>query len=223
MTINKLLNALHLKVKDRNIFLEAFTHSTFVNENRKGKDYQRLEFLGDAIIDMLVAKYIYQTHPTLEEGDMSLLRSKVVSTKNLASIAQKLGLSEYIRFGRSSEKLKNNAKINADVFESLCAAIFLNSGISVLNKFLKSNIFVQIDQLVGTEIRNPKTLLQEFLQAESRGVVKYNVRYNKNTKLFTAVVTHENKVFGKGSGKSKKEAETNAATQALSRTLNIRG
>lgn len=189
------------------------THKSYANEKKTKLNYQRLEFLGDAILDFLVSDYLLKNFKNHTEGEMSILRSNSVKGTQLAEFALNLELDKYLRVGNNSKDFKNNGKIYADIFESLIAAIYLDKGLERVKEFLKDNVFKFIKESKGEEIKNPKTILQEYLQLESRGTIEYKVR-TKNEK-FVADVFHEGNKFGTGTGTTKKEAEVQAASNAL--------
>ena len=215
--INKFLENIGIKPTNLELYLEAFTHKSYTNEN-SGKDYQVLEFFGDAVLDFVVSEYIYNKFPNLNEGEMSILRSNSVSGKQLAKFAFELNINEYSRFGNNSKGLPTNPKILEDMFEAIIGAIYKDKGIEVVKKFLENNVFLFIKNSGGNEIKNPKTLLQELLQSGSRGIIKYNTITKGN--VFLSEVSHDEVIFGKGLGKTKKEAEVNAALKALGKLKN---
>lgn len=212
-SLNSLLEILNIHPDNISLYYEALTHKSYSNEKRTEKNYQRLEFLGDAILDFLVSEYLLEHFETHTEGEMSILRSNSVKGTKLAEFALDLELDKYIRFGNHSKDFKSNGKIYADVFEALVAAIYLDQGIKEVKTFLEKNVFWFLRSTRGKEVKNPKTILQEFLQLESRGAIKYKT--NKEENKFIAEVFHEGNKFGTGKGTTKKEAEVEAATNAL--------
>ena len=213
MGLPELFNNIGLTPKNKDLYYEALTHSSFVNEKRSGRSYQRLEFVGDALIDSETAVYIFDKFNNLNEGEMTVIRANVVNTNALAIHTKKLGLEKLIRLGKGAEELRQNAKVQADLFESLCAAIYIDLGLESLRTFLEHNVFKDINNTQGKSNKNPKTILQELLQIDSRE----NVIYNSipNGEGFTAEVTHSDIKLGHGHGDTKKEAEVNAALSAL--------
>ncbi|MCK5806838.1 MAG: ribonuclease III [Mycoplasmataceae bacterium] len=210
--INNLLKSIGIEANNIELYLEALTHKSYTNENG-GKDYQVMEFFGDAIVDLVASEYIYNKFPNLNEGEMSILRSNSVSGKQLAKFALELNINEYSRFGNNSKGLPTNPKILEDMFEALVCAIYKDQGMEVVKDFLSKNVLLFIKNSGGKELKNPKTLLQELLQSGSRGIIKYNTVQENNK--FSSQVTHDDMVFGKGIGNTKKEAEVNAALKAL--------
>ena len=213
MGLPELFKNLGLTPKNKNLYYEALTHTSFVNEKRSGASYQRLEFVGDALIDSETAVYIFNKFNNLSEGDMTVIRANVVNTNALAKHTKNLGLEKIIRLGKGAEELRANAKVQADLFESICAAIYIDLGLESLRSFLEQNVFKDINNTQGKSNKNPKTILQELLQIDSRENVMYN-SYQEGDG-FTAEVSHSNIKLGLGKGDTKKEAEVNAALSAL--------
>ncbi|MCP4336753.1 MAG: ribonuclease III [Mycoplasma sp.] len=213
--IDKALKEFGIISKNKEIYYQAFTHQTFANENNYNYNYQRLEFVGDALIDSYVGLYLFNNYPKLNEGQMTLLRSNCVNKEALAKFSRSLNLGELLRVGNNSNELKDNEGILADLFESFSAAIYIDIGEIGLLGLLEATVFKMIDKLSNNELKDPKTLLQELLQTESRKSIKYKSHPLNDGKLFEATVTHDNIVFGKGSGITKKDAEQEAAKSAL--------
>ena len=211
--IKDLLKSLNIKYKNITLYYESFTHKTFANEKNIKIDYQRLEFLGDAILEFLSSELIFQLYPNLSEGEMTILRSNSIKGDKLAEFAHELNLHKFIRFGKGKQDFKNNAKIHADIFESLVAAIYLDLGIEEVKTFLKNNIFKFIENSKGIEVKNPKTIIQEYLQSSKRGTIEYITK--QNNKQFISSIYHDKNKFGTGIGNTKKESEVNAAENAL--------
>lgn len=207
------LNKVGIEPKEMSVYFEATTHMSYANEKRTDLNYQRLEFLGDAILDLVVSEYLFKNHKGHTEGEMSILRSNSVKGEQLAKFAKEIGLDKLIRVGNNTKDFNDNAKIHADVFESLIAAIYLDQGIGKVKEFLENNVFKFLKDTKGEEVKNPKTILQEFLQLESRGTIKYETTEHKDG--FKSEVFHDGTRFGTGFGNTKKQAEVEAAENAL--------
>ena len=196
------------------IYEEAFTHPSCLNENKNLTNFQRLEFLGDAVLQLCVSNMIFREHKKFDEGKMSLMRSSIVNSTKLADFSDDLDLLGHARFGKSIKTIDEiNLKTKADLFESYVGAIYLDQGQDKVHEFLEMTILKYFKSLHGEVLKNPKTTLQEFLQIESRGNVIYSVK-KKNDDV-QATVTQDGKEYGVGIGKTKKEAEINAAINAL--------
>ncbi len=211
--MKKILEQFGITPQNIDIYYQAFTHQTFANEHRYKLTYQRLEFVGDALIDAAVGIYLFKNYKKLDEGEMTLLRAKVVNKDSFAKLSRRLNLGELLRVGNGAEDLKDNESILADLFESFSAAIYLEQGEEVFLAFLEVTVFEELRKNITSELKDAKTLLQEFLQTESREVIKYKTY--KDGQNFYSDVKHDGHHFGTGKGISKKEAEQNAAKAAL--------
>lgn len=213
----------HVNPKDISYYELALTHPSCNAENKtKHHDYERLEFVGDSVIGFVVADLIFNTHPEMDQGLMSKLRSFLVCSKSLANYARKIGLVEYIKTGHSisKEQLNKSDKILEDVFEALMGALFLDLGIKLTYQIIKSIFLEDIKRTGVDEIVDAKTRLQEDIQAEYRDAVQYVLIATEgpaHDRTFTVEVLFNGIVLGKGTGKSKKAAEEAAAKDALSK------
>lgn len=209
---------LKFKIKTKNVklFKEAFMHSTYVNEFKNLESYQRLEFLGDALIDAFAAKHLYNINPSLSEGEMTRLKARAVNKESLAQFSNDLKLSQYLKTGKSMNNLEKNSKILSDIFESFIAALFLDNQTKALQKILTITLFDYLDSIIGEESKDPKSLVQEHLQSHSRLAIEYRTVKDKESKnSFQSTLFHDGNTFGIGHGSTKKEAEINAAKEAL--------
>lgn len=209
------LNENKIEYKNIDLYFEAITHPSFANEQRSAKSYQRLEFLGDAILEALTAEYVFKSMPKSDEGEMTIVRSKAVSGSVISLFAKELKLDQTIRFGKNkeSDSLRNSEKILADIFEALVAAIYLDLGRERTIQFLDTNVFKFVRDSKNSELKNPKTILQELLQSYSREIIEYKTKEVKGG--FEATIYHDGHTFGKGIGATKKEAEVKAAENSL--------
>lgn len=220
--INELLNSFNIAPRDISLFEMAFTHSSANGTAGKNHfDYERLEFLGDAVVGLVTSELIYLYHQDLNQGGMSKLKAQFVKTESEASYALKYHLDEYIRVGKSLQgDVKNNHSILEDVFESFIGATYLDQGREFAYKMVRS--FFEDDIKNGSVIRDedPKSQLQEAIQAENKESVTYRIIDEwgpSNNKHFVSAVYFENDILGTGEGRSKKEAEFAAARNALSK------
>lgn len=218
--IIQILTALKIKYKNLNYYQEAFTHASYLNEKKGyGNDYQRMEFLGDTILSFVVSKYLYENYPDYEEGKLTQMRLNLVDEASLAKFARKLNLGPLLFLGHGAEKsnLRELDSILCDIFESFIAAIYLDSGLEEAEKFILSVISHQ-----EVELKDPKSKLQEYLQAGDKRSVEYKIIAQEgpsNDPSFTCAVLIEGVIYGTGSGKTKKEAEKQAARNALSKLV----
>lgn len=214
---------LGVTIKNSELFKLALTHPSYnADAKTKHQDYERLEFMGDAVISFCVADLIYKSHPEMDQGIMSKLRSYLVKGHTLAEYARKLHLFEFIRVGNSisTDQVKKSDKILEDVFEALVGAIYLDNGIDVVYKYLKKIFKEDVVNTNQDAITDYKTRLQEEMQAEHRDSVHYELVSQigpAHDRTFTVNVLFENIVLGTGTGKSKKNAEEAAAKDALNK------
>ncbi len=213
------------KFKDITLLEKAFTHTSIVNEKKLKiiNSNQRLEFLGDAVLELTISTYIFNNYPKMLEGDMTKLRASLVCEQSLARLGKKLGLHNYISMSKGEIHSSGNMResVIADCFEAVLGAVYLDSNfensLNIVNKLFqnevadKENTFQKLDY---------KTTLQEKIQSFSQVPLEYKIIDEKgpdHDKIFFVEVFHDNKLLGSGSGKSKKEAEQNSAKVALTK------
>lgn len=209
--------------RDKNTLVLAFTHSSFANENKRGshENNERLEFLGDAVLDMAVSEYMYRQFPRMPEGELTKLRAGVVCEASLAKLARNFHIGDYLLLGKGEESTggRNRDSILADAFEAVIGAICIDGGIEAVSKYIMSFMEQEIEQAKSSfRTMDCKTHLQEVIQKVSKTPVIYTIVSETgpdHNKLFTAEVCHEGTILGTGEGKSKKEAEQSAANNAL--------
>ena len=202
---------------------EAITHRSFANEHRNHqmKDNERLEFLGDAILDLIISKYLFDKYPVMPEGDLSKVRASIVCEGSLAKTARNIDLGAFILLGKGEEMTGGRTRnsILADAFEAVTGAIFVDGAFEDVVKFLQSTLIENVDSLSVEDLYTDyKTILQENIQKESMQPLHYEVVDEKgpdHDKDFYVAVYHGELCLGKGIGKSKKEAEQQAAKTAL--------
>ncbi len=220
MNFSELEKSIGYKFKNKELLINALTHTSYANENHVQSN-EKLEFLGDSILEFISSKYIYNNYNFLKEGEMTKVRASVVCEKSLYKIALKHNFSNYIYLGKSqimSGETKRPA-ILADSVEAIIAAIYFDSGIDESEKFIVENLKEEIDiasKNVG--MKDYKTVLQEKLQVHGEVNIKYSIIKEKgpdHDKLFVAQVSCNGKKLAIGEGKNKKSAEMNAACKAL--------
>lgn len=199
-------------IKNEELLKTALTHSSKANEERS-KSYERLEFLGDAVLELATSEYFY-LHSNLKEGDMSKTRASFVCENALFEYSKQIGLIDYIRTGNGVPK--DTVSIVADCFESVLAVIFLEHGFSVAKRFALG-IIVPYIETNHEFIHDSKSYLQEMVQMDKKTVTYEVISESgpEHDKTFVVHVLVDGLVFGIGTGKSKKEAEQNAATDAI--------
>ena len=198
----------------------ALTHSSCANESRgKLQSNERLEFLGDSILGMVVADHLYRNHPDLPEGELTRTRAALVCEESLVEVAAELNLGEYLRLGKGEESGggRKRPSIQADAVEAVLAAVYLDGGIGSARKIIQRYILCREIEGLNSS-RDYKTALQELVQRESGQVLRYCLVGSSgpdHAKIFTVEVELNGAPVGRGQGHSKKEAEQNAARAAI--------
>ena len=218
--MEKVEESIGYSFKNKDLLKVALTHTSYAYEN-KVESNEKLEFLGDSILEFISSKYLYNNYPKLKEGEMTKVRAAVVCEKSLYKIAKLHNFSDFLYVGKSERKTggENRPAILADSVEAVIAAIFLDGGIDVAEEFIINNLKEEIEQAtkhVGD--KDYKTVLQEKLQEHGEVKIEYEIIKEKgpdNNKSFEAQVSCNGKVLSTGKGKSKKEAEMHAAKKAL--------
>ena len=222
-TTAQLLKKLHISYHDISIYDRALTHPSYNGDaNTKHQDYEKLEFIGDAVLGYVSADLVYKNRPEMSEGNLTKLRSVLVSTKPLAGYARKINLQDYIRIGHSItlEQVKGSDKILENVFEALIGATYLDSGLKVAYRIISHLLLDDILSYDVDSLTDYKSKLQEEIQAEHRDAVQYvTIAQNgpAHDRTFKVQVKYNDIVLGVGEGKSKKKAEEMAAKDALSK------
>ncbi len=221
----ELLELLNIKHKNLTYYTHALSHSSWINEQKNGShlmSYERLEFLGDAVLGKVVSEYIYRNYHTLKPGEMSILRSSTISKSFLSQVGRRLNLEKYIMTGSGEQNKNISDSIYEDVVESLVGAIFLDLGETMVRKFVLKQIIPFMSVKSGDDLKDYKTKLQELLQAEKRKSVDYVLAEQKriNGEMhFKVYAKFEGQNIGFGEGKSKKVAEQNAAKKAFEKLV----
>ena len=218
-----LLKSFNISYKNIALYEQALTHPSYNGDaNTKHQDYEKLEFMGDAVLNFVTADLVYKNRPEMSEGNLTKLRSVLVSTKPLAAYARKIKLHEYIRIGHSItlEQVKTSDKILENVFESLVGAIYLDAGLKPAYRLISSLLLEDIKNYDVDDLTDYKSKLQEEIQAEHRDAVQYVTIETcgpAHDRTFKVQVLFNGIVLGVGEGKSKKKAEEMAAKSALSK------
>ena len=222
--MDELFNRLNINPKDIKLYELAFSHSSYVNEKHLKSDYERLEFLGDAVLELIMSDYLYSHYDYLE-GEMTKIRSNYVCENACFTYASELGFSKYIKVSNGEEKEGGRFKkvILADIFEAFMGAIYLDLGFDTVKKVILTIITPYIEDKKMVFFNDYKSALQEYVQTDQRSV-NYEVIDEKgpaHDKTFTIIVKVDNIVYGKGIGSSKKEAEQEAAKDALNKLASL--
>lgn len=224
MDFTDLERRLNISFNNHKLIRQAFTHSSYVNENRRKtfKDNERLEFLGDAVLELTISEFLYRHFPQKSEGEMTKMRANIVCEASLVAFAGELDFGKYILLGKGEEQSggRKRPSLLADVFEAFVGALYLDQGLSAVQHFLQSYIFPQIDEGRFSQVTDYKSQLQEIVQHEGFGEIKYVIVEEKgpaHDREFIVEVRLGEKRIGSGIGRSKKEAEQRAASEALSK------
>lgn len=223
MKLNDFLVAQHIPYKNFELYEEAFTHPSFVNEaGRKVNHYERLEFMGDAVLQLYVSEFIFKKYPNVPEGSLTTLRAKLVREESLAKFARELGLGKFIVLGVG--EIKNGGRerdsVLANVFEAFMGAIYLDCGKEHVLKMLEKTIYRHVEDIDNEENQDYKTTLQELMQADVRKTVTYELLSTEgpsNAPIFEVAAIMDHMRLGVGKGSSKKRAEQKAAKDALNK------
>jgi len=220
--IKEFQKAIGYTIRDQKVFVQALLHRSFLQRlNTPGRSNERLEFLGDSILNFILAEYLYHHFPSAEEGELTKTRSRLVNRKALAAYAKDIGLSRFILMSPSAAQSvgKGGDTILADTYEALVAAIYLDSGYERAQQFVRRQVLAALQNgSIATKDENYKSMLLEYAQASGLGVPRYSIVKQEgpdHDRTFTVEVFLDNDRKGTGTGKNKKEAEQAAARKAL--------
>ncbi len=218
----KILDELNIVPNNIHLYERAFSHTSYANENDT-ESYERLEYLGDAVLELVISEYLYK-NTEYEEGEMTKLRSGYVCENANFEYAMELGLNQYLKLGHGEEENGGRTRkaIVADIFESFIGAMFLDQGIETVKKFIYKVVIPKIEDKRVDLFTDYKSVLQELVQTDRKSLVYEVVDETgpSHDKLFTIVVKIDDIIYGKGTAHSKKEAEQIAAQDALKKSQN---
>lgn len=214
-----------IAIDDEELYVQAFMHSSYINDLQLNKIYnnERLEFLGDAVLELMVSDYIFNRFVELPEGDLTKLRANIVCEPSLVVFASKLRMEQLIMLGRGEEKTggRQRPSIISDTFEAFLGALYLDQGADTAREFLENFVFPEVKDEKYNAVVDYKTALQEHMHRNYRKSIEYRLIEGtgpSHDKTFVTGVYLEGEMIGKGYGRSKKESEQRAAEQALSET-----
>lgn len=219
-SIEKFQKVIGYCFKNQKLLEQALTHSSYANERKINRihDYERIEFLGDAVLELVTSEFLYKKNPHLLEGDLTKSRAAIVCEPSLAHCARGIQLEAYILLGRGEEATggRKRESIISDVMESVIGAIYLDGGFQNAKEYIER--FILLDLESKTLFHDSKTMLQEVIQTKANGVIEYKLIKETgpdHNKEFLAEVHINGKKAGEGIGKNKKMAEQKAAYEAL--------
>lgn len=222
MTFAKLQEKIGIRFRDENLLRQVFTHSSYVNEQRgkRIQDNERLEFLGDAVLELTVSQFLYKTFPKMSEGEMTKLRASIVCEPSLVKFAELLDFGELVLLGKGEELTggRQRPALLADVFEAFIGGLYLDQGLESVFQFMEKYVYPRIDKGDFFQVTDFKSQLQEFVQQDNMGEIQYRIVQEKgpaHNREFVSEVLLNNASLGVGTGRSKKEAEQQAAARAL--------
>ncbi|KFZ43366.1 ribonuclease III [Anoxybacillus flavithermus] len=209
---------------DEKLLIQAFTHSSYVNEHRKRlhEDNERLEFLGDAVLELTVSQYLFKHFPQMSEGELTKLRAAIVCEPSLVTFAHALSFGDLVLLGKGEELTGGRMRpsLLADVFEAFIGALYLDQGIEAVEQFLEKTMFPKIREGAFSHVMDYKSQLQELVQRDGSGILEYKILQERgpaHNKEFVSRVSLNGEELGIGVGRSKKEAEQRAAQMALAK------
>lgn len=209
-------------IDNQELLEQAFTHRSYLNEaKKKVSSNERLEFLGDSILSLIVSQYLFEKYPDFNEGILTNLRSLLVNTKSLGITARELGFGGYLKLSKGEEDSqgRENQSLLADSYEAFIGALYVDQGLEATRAFITETLLPKAEHLVARNaLKDPKSLLQEKVQAKKHASPFYKVHLEEgpaHARIFTVGVYINDELMGEGRGRSKQEAEEHAAEQAL--------
>lgn len=225
MDIFDFLDELNIEYRNKALIEQAFIHSSYVNEHKAAKgDNERLEFMGDAVLQIWISTKLFKIEPPLSEGKMTTKRANLVCEKALATYVREFGLNRFLKLGAGEEKTggRNRDSVIADMFEAFIGAVYIDTGMANVSKLLEILINKHIHTYEEEDEIDYKTKLQEYVQADSRKSIVYEIKEASgpsNNPNFVFVVKIDGLIYGEGNGHSKKEAQKAAAKDALEKMV----
>ena len=218
---------MNIPIKNKNLLRTALTHRSYLNEHKSVTTHnERLEYLGDAVIELIVSEFLFKKFTNKPEGDLTAIRSAMVRTETLAKVATDLELGKKLRMSKGEEASggKTNIALLANTFEAVIGALYLDQGFEVVASFLETHLFTQLNEIMEKALyKDFKSTLQEAVQASGKSTPEYKVIKEEgpdHNKIFTVEVTVDDKVLSQGKGKNKQTAQQQAAASALEK-INI--
>ncbi|MGX7108596.1 ribonuclease III [Facklamia miroungae] len=220
--INHIQNQLNITVTNQKMIQQAFFHRSYINE--QGEDLihsnERLEFLGDAVLEILVSQFLYEEYPNKPEGDLSKMRAQLVREPSLAYLARQVDFPKYVQLGKGEKHSGGSQRdsILADTFEAFLGAVYLDAGMEMVKSFLTTVLFDHHQAILTLTVQDYKTKFQELVQVKGTVKIEYRLLSTEgpsHAQTFTIGLYLDDQLIAKASGKSKKEAEMKAAEKAI--------
>jgi ribonuclease-3 len=213
---------MNVPIKNQELLKTALTHRSYLNEHKSVTTHnERLEYLGDAVIELIVSEFLFNKFPQKPEGDLTAIRSAMVRTETLAQVATSLEFGKNLKMSKGEEASggKTNVALLANTFEAVIGALYLDQGFESVKSFLKTHLFVKLDEIMEKSLyKDFKSTLQETVQASGKNTPEYSVIKEEgpdHDKVFTVEVKVDNQILSQGKGKNKQTAQQQAAANAL--------
>lgn len=221
--INKIIKKIGVEFKNISLLKTAFTHRSYLNENRgKGlENNERLEFLGDAVLELIISSYLFEKYPKKTEGDLTSIRAAIVRTESLGEETRRLDLGQYLKMSKGEEDSGGKEKeyLLANLYEAILGAIYLEHGYDVCKDFVSRTLLLKIDKIISEKLFiDPKTKIQEMMQSKFRVTPIYQILKEDgpdHDKVFTVGLYNGEQMLSEGQGHSKQKAEEDAAKNAI--------
>lgn len=219
--LSRFLKKLKVSPKHLDLYHLAFVHSSFAHESGATEDNQRLEYLGDSVLSLIINDHLFRTYPGMQEGRMARIKAQIASEAALSSFARGLGLTDVVLLGRGEKQTGGHSRpsIQADALEAFIGALYLDRGWNAVYRFTTDLIQSEVESLArASDVRDPKTRLQERLQRQGRPLPEYRLINQKgpaHRSVFEVAVIAGGREIGRGQGSSRKKAEHQAALAAL--------
>ncbi|HZG84434.1 ribonuclease III [Paenibacillus sp.] len=216
----RLQQQLNIHFRDASLLREAFTHSSYVNEHKDAVHNERLEFLGDAVLQLATSQHLFRVYPDWPEGKLTFVRAAIVREQALSKLAKSLSLGDYLLLGRGEDLSggRERPSLLADVFEAFVGAIYLDAGWDQVIEFLSRTMFPEIEAYIARGVIDAKSRLYEKAHQQSLGAIELAVveeRGKAKDREFVVEVRIQGEPYGRGVGRTKKEAEQEASAEAL--------
>lgn len=220
--LSRLEKKLGIRFHNARLLRQAFTHTSYVNEHRStDSDNERLEFLGDAVLELAISDFLFSRYKRMPEGELTKLRASIVCESSLAQFARRLQFGDYVLLGKGEEQTggRERSALLADLFEAFIGALYLDAGMEAVRRFLREHVYPELDDHQATpRFADYKTQLQEIVQQRGTGTLEYRVidaSGPAHDRQFSVEVRLGTLSLGSGTGRSKKEAEQQAAAKAI--------